>query len=74
MGADARPVGRSDLVPPVPDRVAVLLGAEGPGLSAAAMAAADRRVRIPIHPGVDSLNVGHAAAVAFAAVGRPGPA
>ena len=32
----------------VPDRVAVLLGAEGPGLSAAALVAADRRVRIPI--------------------------
>ena len=50
----------------VPARVAVLLGAEGPGLSAAAMAAATRRVRIPIAAGVDSLNVGHAAAVAFA--------
>jgi tRNA G18 (ribose-2'-O)-methylase SpoU len=47
------------------ERVAVLLGAEGPGLSAAAMAAADRRVRIPIRDGVDSLNVGHAAAVAL---------
>ena len=47
------------------DRVAVLLGAEGPGLSDAAMAAADRRVRIPIRGGVDSLNVGHAAAVAL---------
>lgn len=54
----------------VPDRVAVLLGAEGPGLSPAALAAAHRRVRIPIHPGVDSLNVGHAAAVAFAALSR----
>ena len=51
---------------PVPDRVAVLLGAEGPGLAAATMAAATRRVRIPIAAGVDSLNVGHAAAVAFA--------
>jgi tRNA G18 (ribose-2'-O)-methylase SpoU len=48
-----------------PPRVAVLLGAEGPGLSAAALAAARRRVRIPISPAVDSLNVGHAAAVAF---------
>ncbi len=56
----------------VPDRVAVMLGAEGPGLSPASLAAADRRVRIPIHAGVDSLNVGHAAAVAFAAIGRPG--
>jgi len=50
----------------VPDRWAVLLGAEGPGLSAASLAAADVRVRIPMAPGVDSLNVATAAAVAFA--------
>ena len=49
-----------------PDRWAVLLGAEGPGLSADALAAADRRVRIPMADGVDSLNVATAAAVAFA--------
>jgi tRNA G18 (ribose-2'-O)-methylase SpoU len=45
---------------------AVLLGAEGPGLSAAALARADDLVRIPMAPGVDSLNVATAAAVAFA--------
>lgn len=45
--------------------VAVLLGAEGPGLSPAALAAADVRVRIPMASGVDSLNVATAAAVAF---------
>jgi tRNA G18 (ribose-2'-O)-methylase SpoU len=50
----------------VPDRWAVLLGAEGPGLSPAAFAAADRTVRIPMADGVDSLNVATAAAVAFA--------
>jgi tRNA G18 (ribose-2'-O)-methylase SpoU len=50
----------------VPDRWAVLLGAEGPGLSSAALAAADLRVRIPMAGGVDSLNVATAAAVAFA--------
>ncbi len=55
----------------VPERVAVLLGAEGPGLTNAALRAADRRVRIPIDPTVDSLNVGHAAAIAFAALSRP---
>ena len=54
----------------VPDRLAVALGAEGPGLTAAAIAAADRSVRIPIQPTVDSLNVGHAAAVTFAAITR----
>ncbi len=46
------------------DRVALLVGAEGPGLSAGARAAADLRVRIPMVNGVDSLNVGHAAAIA----------
>jgi len=54
----------------VPERVAVLLGAEGPGLSRGALAAATRQVRIPISPGVDSLNVGHAAAITFAALTR----
>lgn len=55
---------------PVPERVAVVLGAEGPGLSRRALAAATQRVRLPIHPDVDSLNVGAAAAVTFAVVGR----
>jgi tRNA G18 (ribose-2'-O)-methylase SpoU len=46
-------------------RPALLLGAEGPGLSAGALAACDRRVAIPMRNGVDSLNVAAAAAVAF---------
>jgi tRNA G18 (ribose-2'-O)-methylase SpoU len=54
----------------IPDRVAVLLGAEGPGLSRGALAAATRQVRIPISADVDSLNVGHAAAITFAALTR----
>ncbi|MFB6956321.1 TrmH family RNA methyltransferase [Streptomyces sp. NPDC056309] len=55
------------------DRVALMLGAEGAGLSSRALAAADEWVRIPMSHGVDSLNVGAAAAVAFYAVttGRP---
>lgn len=52
-------------------RLAVLLGAEGDGLSAGALRAADRRVRIPMAHGVDSLNVAAAAAVAFYAVAQP---
>jgi tRNA G18 (ribose-2'-O)-methylase SpoU len=52
-----------------PRRWAVLLGAEGPGLTAAAMAQADLIVRIPMASGVDSLNVATAAAVAFAELG-----
>ncbi len=54
----------------VPDRLAVVLGAEGPGLSRPTIDAAARAVRIPIDPGVDSLNVAAAAAVAFAVIGR----
>ena len=49
-----------------PAKWAVLLGAEGAGLTADAMRCADRRVRIPMASGVDSLNVATAAAVAFA--------
>ncbi|WP_228975461.1 RNA methyltransferase [Streptomyces sp. DH12] len=57
------------------DRVALMLGAEGDGLTERAMRAAHERVRIPMAHGVDSLNVGAAAAVAFYAVtaGRPQP-
>lgn len=46
-------------------RVAVLVGAEGPGLSRDALDAAAHRVRIPMAGGVDSLNVATAAAIAF---------
>lgn len=45
--------------------VALLLGAEEPGLTAATMAAAAHRARIPMHSGVDSLNVATAAAIAM---------
>jgi tRNA G18 (ribose-2'-O)-methylase SpoU len=47
------------------DRVALLLGAEGPGLSEQAMCATDVRARIPMTPGTDSLNVATAAAMAL---------
>lgn len=46
-------------------KVAVLVGAEGPGLTETAMRAADARVRIPMAHGTDSLNVATAAALAF---------
>ncbi|MBN2622514.1 MAG: RNA methyltransferase [Acidimicrobiales bacterium] len=52
------------------ERVALLLGAEGPGLSAATLAAADDRIAIPMRGGVDSLNVGVAAGIACWALGR----
>jgi tRNA G18 (ribose-2'-O)-methylase SpoU len=53
------------------DRLALLLGAEGPGLSDEALELADVRVRIPMAEDVDSLNVATAAAVAFHATGVP---
>lgn len=46
------------------DRVALLMGSEGPGLSSRWMATADRRAVIPMAAGIDSLNVAAAAAVA----------
>ena len=52
------------------DKVALLFGAEGPGLTEQALAASDERVRIPMAAGVDSLNVGAAAAVACWVLGR----
>ncbi|HQZ35808.1 MAG TPA: RNA methyltransferase [Ilumatobacteraceae bacterium] len=57
----------------MPDKVALIAGAEGPGLTAEARAAARFHVRIPMHRGVDSLNLGHALAIAMAAVALPVP-
>ncbi|NLA09970.1 MAG: rRNA methyltransferase, partial [Microbacteriaceae bacterium] len=48
-----------------PERVALLMGAEGDGLSKRALAAADSIVSIPMLHGVDSLNVASASAVAL---------
>lgn len=47
------------------ESVALLVGAEGPGLSPAALRISDMRVRIPMSRGTDSLNVATAAALAF---------
>ncbi|MFI2414245.1 TrmH family RNA methyltransferase [Streptomyces sp. NPDC018947] len=52
------------------DRLALLFGTEGTGLTPGALAAADEHVRIPMDAGVDSLNVAAASAVAFYAT-RP---
>lgn len=48
-----------------PERLALILGAEGDGLKAETIASARRTVRIPMAGGVDSLNVAAAGAVAF---------
>jgi tRNA G18 (ribose-2'-O)-methylase SpoU len=60
---DALPIQR--LTGPQREKPAVILGAEGPGLTEAAIRASDQAVVIPMHAGVDSLNVAAAAAVAF---------
>ena len=52
---------------PVPDRLAILLGAEGPGLPDALIEAATP-VRIPMSAGFDSINVATAGAIALAHV------
>lgn len=47
------------------EKVAFIVGAEGPGLRPKTLAMADLRAQIPMMPGVDSLNVATSAAVAF---------
>ena len=47
------------------DKLAVILGTEGDGLSARTIADCDYTVKIPMSHGVDSLNVAAASAVAF---------
>lgn len=59
---------------PRPPRAALLLGTEGRGLSAGALAAADLQVRIPMAPEMDSLNVATAGAVALHWLNRMEPA
>ena len=47
------------------EKLAIILGSEGDGLSASTLADCDYTVRIPMSHGVDSLNVAAASAVAF---------
>src|SRR6185437_2668448 len=61
-----RPAGRPLRSFEPGDRWALMLGAEGPGLTEPALAAADCWLRIPMADGVDSLNVATAGAVALA--------
>jgi tRNA G18 (ribose-2'-O)-methylase SpoU len=68
---DATPIGEL-VAAGVPDRLAVVLGAEGPGLTDAVLATRTN-VRIPQRPDVDSLNVGHATAAALAIVASSTP-
>lgn len=69
LGADA--VDLDELAAAPPERLALVLGTEGDGLSPRTVAAADVVVRIPMAGGVDSLNVAAASAVAFWALRAP---
>lgn len=63
-------IARLGATRPAPVRVALLLGAEGHGLSPGTRAAADFELRIAMAPGVDSLNVATAAGIALHHLGR----
>ncbi len=58
-------IGLRDFATNAPERLALVLGAEGEGLTAEALAAADTIVKIPMAHGIDSLNVAAASAVAM---------
>lgn len=64
-------VGLREFARDAPERVALVLGAEGEGLTPEAIAAADTVVQIPMRHGIDSLNVAAAAAVAMYALALP---
>ncbi|MCH7230020.1 RNA methyltransferase [Glycomyces sp. L485] len=64
-------IGLGDLTEEDRRRPALMFGAEGPGLTAAALAACDRTVVIPMHAGVDSLNVAAATSVACWELSQP---
>jgi len=61
-------VSLRDFAAAAPDKVALVLGTEGEGLTPEAIAAADTVVQIPMAHGIDSLNVAATAAVAMYAL------
>lgn len=52
------------------DKLAIILGSEGPGLREKTIAQSDFTIKIPMAPGVDSLNVAAASALAFWELGN----
>ena len=65
MALDSRAISIEDSALQAEQKLAVVLGTEGDGLAAGTIAGCDYSVMIPMAHGVDSLNVGAAAAVAF---------
>lgn len=70
LALDQEAVELDAYAPGAPDRVALLVGTEGDGLTRRAVAEADVVVRIDMAGGVDSLNVAAASAVAMHALRR----
>lgn len=66
-------VALDELAADPPERLALVLGTEGDGLSPRTVATSDVVVRIPMAAGVDSLNVAAASAVAFWALRASAP-
>ncbi len=71
MALSEEAVGLDAFAAARPERVAFVMGSEGPGLDRHALAAADTTVMIPMAGGVDSLNVASASAVALWALAHP---
>jgi len=69
--ADAVDVADLGRARPMPARMVLVLGAEGPGLSAAVRGGCDLRVKVAMAPGLDSLNVAVASAIALHRLWRP---
>lgn len=65
MALSDRSISIEDPIPAKADKLAIILGTEGDGLSPQTIAACDYTVRIPMSHEVDSLNVAAASAVAF---------
>ncbi|MCR9094076.1 MAG: RNA methyltransferase [bacterium] len=65
LDPDPRGIDLADLDPSALGHTALLVGTEGEGISEAALARATHRARIDMEPGVDSLNVSVAAAIAL---------
>ncbi len=65
MALDSRAISIEDPILKAAEKLAIILGTEGDGLSRSTIASCDHTVMIPMSHGVDSLNVAAAGALAF---------
>lgn len=70
MALNEKAISLDDSVLKSEEKLAIIMGTEGDGLTEETIAACDYVVRIPMRHGVDSLNVAAAAAVAFWELGK----